>query len=270
MPRKSVKRGNGATRSPFSNPQNAMSEKITPPAAPTPFRFKQFELQQDQCSMKIGTDGVLLGAWANTEGADSALDIGTGSGVIALMLAQRMPSAEVFGIDIDALSCEQARQNAAASPFAGRVHIVAEAIQDYARSAGRVFDLIVSNPPFFSGGTFSNREDRNQVRHTVKLPHGDLLVAARRLLSDQGRLCVVLPYLEGLRFQERAEEYNLYCRHCTEVRTVPAKPTERLLMQFEREQGRCRTDELVVRLGPAETDYTPEYKALTQDFYLKF
>ena len=116
------------------------------------FKFKQFNIEQDKCSMKVGTDGVLLGAWANVENATNILDIGTGTGVIAVMLAQRAPLAQVSGIEIDEAACEQAVENMQASPFADRLKAELMPIQDFAKLSRSEFDLIVSNPPFFSGG----------------------------------------------------------------------------------------------------------------------
>ncbi len=148
-----------------------------------PFYFKQFTVQQDRCAMKIGTDGVLLGAWAEVTGARQVLDIGTGSGVIALMLAQRAEKALIHAVEVDEDAYGQACENVQAAPWAGRMSVFHAAIQDYVQTSGQQYDLIVSNPPFFSGGTFSASQDRNSVRHTVKLPHGDLLQAVRKLLG---------------------------------------------------------------------------------------
>ena len=231
------------------------------------FYFKQFQVRQDRCAMKVGTDGVLLGAWANVEGCESALDIGTGGGVIALMLAQRAPAAQIHAVEVEQEAFLQARENAAASPWSDRVHVVHQAIQEYARSAPQRYDLLVSNPPFFSGGVLSHNQDRNSVRHTVKLPHGELLTAVQRLIAPQGRFCVILPYIEGLRFVEMAASYHLYCVDMLQVRSKPGKPVERLLMQFEGEERETRTRDLVIH-GEGSSDWTEEYKALTRDFYL--
>jgi tRNA1Val (adenine37-N6)-methyltransferase len=233
-----------------------------------PFRFKQFAIHQDRCAMKIGTDGVLLGAWADVEGAQYALDIGTGSGVIAIMLGQRAPQMLVHGVEIDATAYEQAADNMRAAPWASRMQVFHAAIQDYAAAPSvENYDLIVSNPPFFTGGVFSYNQARNSVRHTVKLPHSDLLGAVRSLLSDQGRFCLVLPYIEGLRFQELASSYHLYCTRVTEVHSKAGKPIERLLMQFEKRQKDTQIDKLVILIGD-NNEWTEEYRRLTGEFYL--
>lgn len=216
--------------------------------------------------MKIGTDGVLLGAWVETEDVWSALDIGTGTGVIAIMVAQRAAGASVKAVEIDRESFEQARQNMNRSPWAERLEVVHVPVQDFARSSKEKFDLIVSNPPFFTGGTFSHNQDRNEVRHTIKLPHGDLLAAVRNLLSPGGKFGVVLPVIEGLRFVELAASYHLYCVRQTEVRPKASKPVERLLLQFAWKPGLLTKDSLVIQEESGE--WTKEYRSMTREFYL--
>lgn len=233
-----------------------------------PFQFKQFTIEQDQCPMKVGTDGVLLGAWANIDTAQNALDIGTGTGLIAMMLAQRSDTLQVHAVEIDAIACAQAITNFEKSPFSTRLEAKAISIQDYLSDSNHTYDLIVSNPPFFSGGTFSESQERNQVRHTVKMPHSVLLQATRRLLNKSGKFCLILPLIEGLRFKELAEQYGLHCTKMTEVKPKVDKNVERLLLQFEWEQKTLEKDELVIQ-KEARNDWTPEYIELTGDFYLK-
>lgn len=232
-----------------------------------PFQFKQFKIYQDRCTMKIGTDGILLGAWADVTNAKTALDIGTGTGLIAIMLGQRMPEASIHAVEIEEIACAQARENMQQAPWNDRLEIFHTSIQEHAKSYSDTYDLIISNPPFFSGGTFSNNQDKASVRHTIKLPHGDLLAAARKLLSDQGRFCVILPYIEGLRFQELAASYHLYATKIMEVKTRVAKPVERLLMQFERVEKPVEQESLVIQ-NAGEDDWTDAYVALTKSFYL--
>ena len=217
--------------------------------------------------MKIGTDGVLLGAWADTAAAGSALDIGTGTGVIAIMLAQRTRQARIKGVEIDRDSYQQARENMGRSPWSQRLEAIHSAVQDFARTSGERFDLIVSNPPFFSGGTFSNNHDRNQVRHTIKMPHGDLLAAVRTLLAPEGKFGLILPLIEGLRFVELAESYHLYCVRQTEVKPKESKPVERLLLQFSRKPATMIRDSLIIQEESGE--WTKAYRQLTGAFYLK-
>ncbi|MCI5080573.1 MAG: methyltransferase [Saprospiraceae bacterium] len=233
-----------------------------------PFKFKQFEINQDKCTMKIGTDGVLLGAWVNVTGAKKILDVGTGSGVIGIMLGQRNTDAMIHGVEIDGDSYEQTKENMGACPWADRLEAFNMPIQDFAKVSREKYDLIVSNPPFFSGGTFSTNENRSMVRHTVKLPHGDLLAAVRSLLSEEGRFAVILPLIEGLRFQEISESYHLYCQRITEVQPKADKPVERLLMEFGREQQEVVKDKLVIQ-HDGRNEWTDSYIELTKDFYLK-
>jgi tRNA1Val (adenine37-N6)-methyltransferase len=233
-----------------------------------PFHFKQFTIEQDRCSMKVGTDGILLGAWADVAGVNNILDIGTGTGVIAIMLAQRALQAEIHAVEIDEAAWSQALDNMKNAPWADRLHAHLDAIQHFVKKTSLRFDLVVSNPPFFSGGTLSNSQDKTSVRHTIKLPHGDLLAAVRTLLTPDGRFCVVLPYLEGLRFREMANSYHLFCTKMTDIKPKEGKAVERLLLQFERSVKRLEKDELVIQNGGVN-EWTEEFRALTGEFYLK-
>lgn len=217
--------------------------------------------------MKVGTDGVLLGAWAPVHDTKSILDIGTGTGVIAIMLAQRAEKAQIHAVEIEETACEQAKENMMASPWTNRLTVEHTPIQDYAKIHQGEYDLIVSNPPFFSGGTLSDNQDRSSVRHTIKMPHGDLLSAVRRLLSKEGRFCCILPLIEGLRFQELAATYRLYCTKLTEVKPKADKGVERLLMQFEYTEREQEKDELIIQ-NEGRNDWTEDYIALTGAFYL--
>lgn len=232
-----------------------------------PFKFKQFTIHQDKCPMKVGTDGVLLGAWAAVEKDKRVLDIGTGSGVVAIMLGQRNEQAIIHGVEVDADAYEQARQNMEKAPWSDRLKPIHSAIQDYARQYQGQYDHIVSNPPFFSGGTFSNNQDRNSVRHTIKLPHGDLLVAVRKLLAPGGKFSLILPLIEGLRFQELARTYKFYCNRITEVRPKADKNVERLLMEFGQVEKPLDKSTLIIQ-KEARNDWTEAYIALTGAFYL--
>lgn len=231
------------------------------------FKFKQFEIAQDKCTMKVGTDGILLGAWADVKEANQILDIGAGTGLIALMLAQRTPSAHITGIEIEEHACTQAKENAANSPWNKRVLIKEDSIQAFAKFPDTEYDLVVSNPPFFSGGTFSDNEQRNNVRHTVKLPTGELLQAARKVMTRNGRFCVILPFIEGLRLVDQAKSYRLFCSKIVEVKGKAAKNVERLLLQFETKEVEIQKDSLVVYND--DGTYSDEFVALTKDFYLK-
>ncbi|MDZ4710032.1 MAG: methyltransferase [Saprospiraceae bacterium] len=235
-----------------------------------PFFFKQFAVAQDKVTMKVGTDGVLLGAWVDIQEKTSALDVGTGTGLIALILAQRMKdTALVDAVDIDPGAIEQARDNFQSSPWAERLFVHQEAIQEYSNRVIRKYDIIVSNPPFFTGGMLSEFNTKNDVRHTIKLPHGDLLRAVSRLLLKEGSLGLILPYLQGLRFIEISESYGLYPKRITVVRTRADKPVERLLLElsYDRSITPIR-EELIIHAD--QTAYSEAYQALTRPFYLNF
>jgi tRNA1Val (adenine37-N6)-methyltransferase len=232
-----------------------------------PFNFKQFSIYQDRCAMKVGTDGVLLGAWADVDAAKMILDIGTGTGVIAIMLAQRNITALVHGVEVDELSNQQAEENMKASPFAERMETFNLDIQTYSKVTDRKYDMIVSNPPFYSGGTLSASQDKTNVRHTVKLPHGELLLSVKMLLSEVGRFCVILPLIEGLRFKELAERAGLFCNKMTEVRPREEKAVERLLLEFERTKKEMQRVILVIQNDGGRHQYTAEYADLVRDFY---
>lgn len=229
-----------------------------------PFHFKQFVLAQSPSVMKVGTDGILLGAWVDTNNAETILDIGTGTGMIAIMSAQKNDSAKIDAVDIEEEAYKLASLNTHACKWKDRLKVFHGSIQEFSKGRDIQYDLIVSNPPFFTGGTFSENDGRNQMRHTVKLPNGELLQAVRRLLKKGGRFCVVLPYIEGLRFKEQAGNYGFYCTKKTDVFPTPEKEIERLLLQFELTEEPMITDQLIVENN---NTYTDDFIALTKAFY---
>ena len=231
------------------------------------FRFKHFQVNQSETPMKVGTDGVLLGAWTRIEPTDRRiLDLGTGTGVIALMMAQRAAEAEIWGVDID--SVEEARSNGDLSPWSARVHFEQTPVQAF---SAEPFDLIVSNPPFFIESLQCPDRGRTLARHAVALPFEELIEAVERLLKPEGRFAVVLPLTEAARFEALSGEKLRVIRR-TEVRTTPRHPAKRLLLEMAHigsSRAAKPTDELMIGTGEHET-YTEEYRTLTRDFYLKF
>ncbi len=219
--------------------------------------------------MKIGTDGVLLGAWVTCSDKSEILDIGCGTGLIGIMLGQRNGSAQIDGIEIQTDAFEEAAENMNQAPWKDRLHCISGAIQDYSRDTNKKYDLIVSNPPFFTGGTFSDQAGRDTARHTIKLPHGDLIFSIRRLLAKNGTFALILPYMEGLRFMELAERADLHVQRITEVFPKASLAINRLLIEFgwEKKDAPLPT-QLVIR--NEDNSYTRTYKELTKDFYLKF
>ncbi len=232
-----------------------------------PFHFKQFVIEQKAGVMKVGTDGILLGAWVNVKHAKHILDIGTGSGMVALMCAQKNQEARIDAVDIEEAAYNLATQNTASSSWQDRMEVFHGSVQEFSTVRDIQYDLIVTNPPFFTGGTFSKDTDRNQMRHTIKLPNGELLQAVRRLMTRNGRFCVILPYLEGLRFKEQAEQYGFHCTRKTEVFPTPAKGIERLLLQFEFAEKPLEADQLIVEENKT---YTEAFVNLTKAFYRDF
>lgn len=232
------------------------------------FQFKQFIIRHDRCAMKVGTDGVLLGAWAPLTQPQHILDIGTGSGLIALMLAQRYPQAQVTGIDIDAASVEQAAENVAASPFADRVTVRCQALQAL-EGATAAFDAIACNPPFFEETLLPPDAGRAAARHTTSLPFDELVAASARLLADGGRFCVVLPTTAFDAFRLLCFREGLFLVQRCDVQTSPRKAPKRTLACFTKggddSTAQMTTTQLVLmENGHRSTDYA----ALTSDFYL--
>ena len=208
--------------------------------------------------MKVGTDGVLLGAWVSLRGDErTALDVGTGTGLIALMLAQRSAALTIQAIDIDPAAAEEAAANFAASPWATRLSARAVSLQDF---SGGPFDLIVSNPPFFKASLKAPDAQRRAARHDDTLPPADLIAAAAQLLSPSGRLAVIYPPEEARAFVLEAEAAGLYLSRLTRVISVAGQAPKRHLMEFSRTPGMPAFDDLVIG--------SPEYLSLTGDFYL--
>lgn len=230
--------------------------------ANTSFKFKQFEVWQDRCAMKVGTDGVLLGAWANAAVANpvSVLDIGTGTGLVALMMAQRFANASIVGIEIDADAANQASENASRSIFADRVSIVQTSLQTY--SPITKFDAIVCNPPFFINSLGCPNEQRNMARHANMLSAHDLMARSAQLLADGGELSVVVPYEHKSVYDYEASLMGLFAKRICTVKTTANKPPKRILLAYVNAvPDALETAQMVVG-----DDF---YKKLTQSFYCK-
>jgi len=232
----------------------------------TPFRFKQFTIHHDRSTMKVGTDGVLLGAWANINAAQSILDIGTGSGLIALMLAQRATSSiKIDAVELEAHASHEAAENVMHSPWAEKITVHHTPIQQFESTIK--YDMIISNPPYFENSQKPPEEKRAITRHTDTLPFQDLLKETVRLLNRDGKFNVILPYQEGLNFIELASKYQLTCNRQWSFRTRKEKPIERLLLEFSYQTKPVETGEIV--LYEEGENWSSSYKDLTKDFYLK-
>ena len=217
--------------------------------------------------MKVGTDGVLLGAWADIRSAQKILDVGTGSGLIALMLAQRS-LAEIHAIDIDPDACLQAGENAHSSPFAGRIRIEQTAFAEYADRCSDKYDLIVSNPPYFVASLKGPDGKRNLARHTDTLLLEDLIRDSCRLLTDNGRIALVLPTEQTGTLYEIAEKNNLFLHRRTDVIPQLNAAPKRLLTELSIQPTKSATINSLI-IEEARHQYTEAYQALTRDFYLK-
>lgn len=231
------------------------------------FQFKQFTIYQDRCAMKVGTDGVLLGAWAPCAQAQRILDVGAGTGLVSLMMAQRS-SAQIDAVELDAATAEQAKENVSSSPFKERIRVYASSFQDYVSSCQVRYDLIVSNPPFFHNSLKPPKDARSAARHTDSLPFEDLILGAMSLLTDGGQLVLILPITEGELFISRAQTLGLYCIHKTEVYPKPKIPAKRLLLILSKQASACVNSELTIETEHRH-QYSDEFKALTTDFYLE-
>jgi tRNA1Val (adenine37-N6)-methyltransferase len=230
------------------------------------FHFKQFSLSHERSTHKIGTDGVLLGAWVKTEDAKRILDIGTGSGVIALMLAQKSdPHTCIDAVELDEQDVAQAKENVLNSPWPSKVMIHHADIQDF--SPGQKYDLIVSNPPYFVNSWLPPDEKRGKARHTQELSFDKLLNASVRLLDESGKLAVILPYQEGKVFTELASDAGLNLTRELSFRSRKHKPIERLLLEFQSTETPTSQEHLI--LHDDGENWSADYRELTKDFYLK-
>ncbi len=254
------------------------------------FQFKQFFVAHDRCAMKVGTDGVLLGAWAPIDFNISSftnfriLDVGTGSGLIALMLAQRFPQAHIDAIDIDKSAMEQAAENFAASPWSDRLHAWLSSIQEWQMvngtcPNGKWYDLIVSNPPYFRNSLKNPDKARELARHTDTLSYTELLHHSARLLREEGRLCLILPAEAEEEVCALAAQEGFVLTRVTRVYSKVSKPARRVLLAFEKSKYRytdiptCRDSENPVSedtlvLEDDKGGRSAAYQEITKDFYL--
>lgn len=235
------------------------------PKPAAPFHCKQFSMYQDRCAMKVGTDGMLLGAWAPVAGAGRILDIGTGTGLLALMLAQRAPKAQLDALEIDPVAAQQAQENAAASPFAARIAVHAQALQTW--SPPLPYDLIVGNPPYFTAGMLPPDAARLQARHAHSLDLPTLLQQTTAQLSPAGQAAFIFPHDQWPRWQEQAKAAGLFSQRVCVVQPTPYKPPHRVLLTLGRQPAPLQPETLTIRAAGGQ-GYTAAYRALTKDFYV--
>lgn len=235
--------------------------------ANTWFQFKQFRIEQGKTAMKVGTDGVLLGAWTNVDTASTILDVGTGTGLIALMLAQRSSSATILAIDVEDNAVLQAQENVENTPWSDRITVEKGDYRNFLEKCSARYDLIVSNPPFFKQSLKPGLNARAVARHDHQLPHEVLVDRSIDLLTENGRLSIILPYVEGSVFIAMAAAKGLFCIRKTNVCPTPDSGIKRLLLEFSKIQQPLVENNLVVE-DKGRHGYSKEYLLLTGDFYL--
>ena len=229
------------------------------------FRFKQFAVEQEDVAMKVGTDGVLLGAWADCDNAKRILDIGTGTGVIALQMAQRNPKAQIRAVEIDEAAARRARVNFDNSPWAERLEVEQTAVQEFMPS--EKFDLIISNPPYFIDSLQCPDAKRTTARHTQDLTFEELDKAVVRLLADSGKFALILPITE---FEKYLTLTQLHLVRRCDVHPVEGGAIKRIMAEFAKQlTTELKHENIAIERGK-RGDYTDDYRTLTKDFYLKF
>jgi tRNA1Val (adenine37-N6)-methyltransferase len=230
------------------------------------FRFKQFAVALDKCAMKVNTDGTLLGAWTDPAGAATILDIGTGTGVLAMMMAQSNQDAIIDAIDIDEAACIQAGENFAACPWHSRLAVRHVSLQDFV--SDRAYDVIITNPPYFIDDSNGLDQRKNSAKHSITMTYDDLISGIDRLLAADGRAYVVLPVFNLPVFQEIAGRASLYITRRADVIAVKGKTPYVTLIRMERAQREFQID--TIQIQDANGVFTNQYRELTKDFYLKF
>jgi len=232
------------------------------------FTFKQFSVNQDRCAMKIGTDGVLLGAWTPLiNNPYNVLDIGAGTGILSLMLAQRSNAEQIDAIEIDEDAYEQCVENFEASPWGDKLFCFHAGLDEFVDEPEDEYDLIISNPPFYTDDYKSDNSSRDLARFEDALPFEELIEAAALLLSDNGIFSVIIPYKEEERFVSMCKELDLFPLKITRVKGTPTSEIKRSLLAFCRMEQTPLIDELVIEIS--RHNYTSEYIELTKEFYLK-
>lgn len=234
------------------------------------FKFKQFTVFHDKCAMKVGTDGVLLGAWANVENANFILDVGTGSGLIALMAAQRS-DAKIVAIDIDTNAVLQATENIDNCKWKNRIIVECIDFYDFAQSSTTIFDSIISNPPYFKNSLKNPELSKSIARHDVALNYEQLISQSVKILNKNGNLSIIIPANELENIEKLAIQNNLKISRKTFVKPTPEKKPIRVLLELKHSENECNiaVNEIVIEDGNRHC-YTKEYISLTKDFYLNF
>ncbi len=234
------------------------------------FKFKQFSVIQDKAAMKVGTDGVLLGAWAALEECKTILDIGTGTGLIALMAAQRNKKAHITAIDIDEGAALQAKVNFENSGWSNRLTAIHTSLTEYADDTVQQFDSIICNPPYFKNAFKSDNNARNMARHADSMPYKALLKHAFSLTHAEGLLAVVIPFETEQEFLNLSSVYGFFLKRLMRIQSTPKKRFVRSLIELsKRKVGQVETDQMIIE-DKGRHAYSDDYILLTKDFYLGF
>ena len=231
------------------------------------FQFKQFRIEQQRSAMKVGIDGILLGAWADVHNCSTILDIGTGTGLMALMLAQRS-QAQITAIEIEKNAAEEAAENVAASLWKSRVEVANISLQNFAVETTSQFDLIISNPPFFRNSLKAGTESRSLARHTDSLPNEMLLKITSNLLSEEGRCAFIFPKAALEEIANLAKLNRLYLKRILMVAPNENKTANRVLVEMNKKECSTETDRLLIYNNDGSWNET--FKMLTRDYYLNF
>ncbi len=233
------------------------------------FQFKQFRIIHEQSAMKVGTDGVLLGAWANIGAAKSILDVGTGTGLISIMMAQRS-NAKITGIEIEKKAAEEAKINALSCPWSNRIRILHSSFQEFVYKTSEAYDLIISNPPFFENSQKSKCDLLAIAKHNHLLPPAELIGGSARLLTPNGKIAIILPADSVKTIKNLAEKENLQILRETEVRPNNLKKPHRYLLELGKADKVIIKKSTLLIHNEDSNSFTDNYKILTREFYLNF
>lgn len=233
------------------------------------FRFKEFTIEQEHAAMKVGTDGVLLGAWASVPKPGSrVLDVGCGTGLIALMIAQRTKDTVVDALEIDPTSAGQARDNFLNSPWKERISCIHTSFQEYATRCSKLYDLIICNPPFFSSSSKTPSKEKNLARHDDSLSLEDLIRGSVALMKKEGLISLILPLHKEAQTLDLIGKHHLHCNRLTRVKPAPGKPAHRILLECSFIQGKTIEEDLTIE-SETRHIYSEKFKALVDAFYLE-
>lgn len=231
------------------------------------FRFRQFEIRQEHAAMRVSTDSVLLGAWATQDNPRRILDIGTGTGVLALIMAQRFPLAHIDAVEIAEDALLDADHNFRHSPWKDRLRLHGADFRSWESPVAEGYDLIISNPPYFRDSLLPDKSGRRKARHQTDLHLFQLIARSRGLMGDQGRLAMILPLNARMELEEAAIHGRLFLREVCRVRTTPNKPDSRIMVSLSREEGPLVQTQHSLLLAGGQR-YSPEHEALTRELYL--